>query len=335
MIKISAIILSIVLSLFLILSCGGGGSSSNNSSDNSDVTEIDAEKFTPPTGSCTSTDPDSPCPRRLLLATSTDGKVFERLNIVLSDQANTPNILQLSSGRILIYYTGSNLDLSIPGSQRDGIAAAVSDDDGENWDYYKIKFTGFDDGPPIVDPDIILMEDGTFRMYVTRGITVGGSTKVGVLWADSDDGFNFTYGGIAAVRDDNIVDSLTYKIGSTYHMYVLNPISSGSFSYFTSTDGESFTYVSEAEHKIDSETYILSNWFKESSGEYRVFAFSFINEDIRSFTTTDGATLSAGSDVHLSFSDDNSALEKTWIKDAAVLKLKSGSYLMAYVAEIP
>lgn len=332
--KISAIISCIVL--FLILNCGGGGSSSSsNSTDNADDATIDAEKFTPPSGSCSSVDPDSPCPRRLLLATSTDGKEFQRLGIVLSDQANTPNIIQLSSGRILIYYTGSNLDLSIPGSQRDGIAAAVSDDQGETWNYYKIKFTGFGDGPPIVDPDIILLEDGTFRMYVTRGINDGGTTKVGVLWAESDDGFNFTYGGIAAVRDESIVDSLTCKIGSTYHMYVLNPVSNGSFSYFTSTDGKTFTYISEAEHKNGTEPYILSNWLPEANGEYRIFGFSFINEDIRSFTTTNGSTLSAESDIHLSFSDETTNLEKTWIKDAAVLKLKSGSYLMAYVAEIP
>lgn len=333
-------IFSVFLFLFIVLNCGGGGSSSNNNTDNSNNdggndTTINAEKFTPPSGSCSSGDPESPCPRRILLANSTDGKTYQRKGVLLTDQANTPNMIQLASGRIIVYYTGSYLDVSNPSNPRDAIAAAVSDDEGVTWEYYKLSFTGFGEGPPIVDPDIIALEDGTFRMYVTRGIGSGNNAKVVVLWADSDDGFNFIYGGIAAERESSIVDSLTYKIGSAYHMYILNPTSNGSFSYFTSTNGKTFTYISETEHKIGSETYILSNWLPEDNGTYRIFGFTFPNANIASFTTTDGATLTPGSDIHLTFSEDSTGLEKTWIKDAAVIKLKNNSYLMAYVAEIP
>jgi hypothetical protein len=38
---------------------------------------------------------------------------------------------------------------------------------------------------------------------------------------------------------------------------------------------------------------------------------------------------------HLKFSEDTTKLEKTWIKDASVIKLSNGTYLMAYVSEIP
>jgi hypothetical protein len=296
MFKISPIFL--ILTLAFILSCGGGSSSSSSSSsgstsNTSTFATITTEKFTPSTGSCTTTDPDSPCPRRILLATSTDGLTYTRRGVVLSDQANTPNMIQLSNGRIIIYYTGSYLDVSTPSAPRDAIAAAVSDDQGVTWAYYKTEFTGFGTGAPIVDPDIILLADGTFRMYVTRGIGTGASAKVGVLWADSQDGFKFTYGGIAATIDGNIVDSLTYKIGSTYHMQVLNPVGSGSFAYFTSSDGKSFTFVSNTLHMIGTDPYILSNWLPEANGVYRIFAFGFPSAEIRSFVTSDGITLTA------------------------------------------
>ena len=349
MVKVSPILF--VFILVFILSCGGGGGSTSSSSTTSStgstssttsgtgnsttLVSITAEKFTPPTGTCVTTDPDSPCPRRILLATSTDGQTYTRSGVVLSDQANTPNMIQLASGRIIVYYTGSYLDVTSTSTPRDAIAAAVSDDQGVTWSYYKTVFTGFGTGAPIVDPDIILLEDGTFRMYVTRGIGTGSSAKVGVLWADSPDGFNFTYGGIAATIDGNIVDSLTYKIGSTYHMQVLNPVGSGVFSYFTSSDGKTFTFVSDTLHLIGTEPYILSNWLPEASGVYRIFAFGFPNADIRSFETTDGKTLTAGTKVHLKFSEDTTKLEKTWVKDAAVIKLPSATYLMAYVSETP
>ncbi|PCJ63466.1 MAG: hypothetical protein COA79_01250 [Planctomycetota bacterium] len=332
----------ITIALLALISCGSSSSSkstttdvSSNNESSETTTSISTEKFTPPTGACSTANLDSPCPRRILLATSTDGINFTRSGTVLSDQANTPNMIVLPNGRIIIYYTGSNLDTSNAASPIDAIAAAVSDDNGSTWTYYKTEMTGFGDGAPIVDPDIVYLEDGTFRMFVTRGIDENGSSKIGILYADSTDGFKFEYGGISATTDNNIVDSLTYKIGSTYHMHILNPEGSGGFAYFTSSDGKSFNFVNETQHNIGAETYILSNWLPLDAGGYRIYGFNLVNNDIRSFTTTDGATLSAGSDVHLAFADDTTGLEKTWVKDAAVAKLANGTYLMAYVAEIP
>ena len=279
---------------------------------------------------------DGPGPRRLLLATSTDGLNFTRTGTVLSDQANTPNMVVDTDGRILIYYTGYDLDPSVSGTaNRDAIAVAVSEDQGDTWKYYCTGMSGFAASrPPIGDPDVVQLDDGSYRMYVTNG---GSNNTINIYSATSADGLSFAYEGMALnTGTTHYKDSLTAKVGSQWLMYLLRS-DTGQMMRATSSDGITFTMGSDADYNISvnghSEQFILSNWFRTASG-LRIFAFAGATSDIRSFTTTDGTTLTPDATVSLGLPLD-SATEQSWVKDAAVQQLTDGTYLMAYVSEIP
>jgi|GEM_PF-2121567 len=281
---------------------------------------------------------DGPGVRRILLATSSDGVNFTRSSKLLSDQANTPNMVVDSDGRILIYYTAYDIDPSASssdGSNQDGIAVAVSEDQGVSWKYYCVGMSGFAASrPPIGDPDVVKLTDGSYRMFVTNGDSSG---NINIYSATSADGLSFVYEGLALnTGSHNYKDSLTVKMGSQWIMYLLRSDTTQNLRA-TSSDGITFTLGADETFSMTvgsvSELFVLSNWFKTSSS-VRVFAFSGATKDIRSYTTTNGSTFTADTTVSLGLPLD-STLEKSWVKDAAVQQLADGTYLMAYVSEIP
>lgn len=306
-----------------------GGSSSE---DGSTRAAIDAEEYVPPIGpgDYLPQENDGPGPRRILLATSNDGRTFTCSGVVLSDQTNTPNIVVLPSGRVIVYYTGFHLD----GGTRDGIGAASSDDGGESFRYYKVDMRGWPQNhAPIGDPEVVVLSDGTFRMYVTNGNERG---RIEILSATSSDGFHFDYEGVALEpRSADYKDSLTAKVGNQYVMFVLKSSASPQMKRATSPDGRVFTDQGDASYLIGGEAFVLSNWVRDEGGQYRVLAFRPPHVgQIRAFATSDGATLTAAPEVMLSFESGNSQ-EKSFAKDAAIGRLGNGTWLMAYVSEIP
>ena len=69
-----------------------------------------------------------------------------------------------TEGRIFLYYTSWEV-----GPLKNATAVAISTDNGNSWTYKHVEFQGFGPGAP-VDSDIVLLPDGTFRMYVTTGV---------------------------------------------------------------------------------------------------------------------------------------------------------------------
>ncbi len=312
----------------------GDTSDSVGDTSETDLGAIDAEVLTPPVGPAdySEEESDGPGPRRILLARSVDGVHYVRDNVVLTDQGNTPNMLVLPSGRILIYYTGYHLV-----DDKDNIAVAVSDDNGSTWSYYYAAMNGFGaNHPPIGDPDIVQLPDGSFRMYITNGSS---DQTIDIISNVSADGFNFEWEGIALDNEgQNRKDSLTQRIGDDYFMYVLQS-NDGWMALATSDNGTSFSYDNVASRDMNTggggpDQYILSNWMPNPDGGQRIFAFNMENQDIRSFTTVDGATLTPDLEVSLG-PPLNLELERSWVKDAAAQQLADGTWLMAYVAEIP
>ncbi len=307
---------------------GTDASTAIDASTTADAAVSNRVPWTPPTGIKADANPDSPGPRRILLATSTDGLTFTRKSKVLSDQANTPNMIVTASGEVRIYYTSSSVDGS-----KDGIIVATSTDNGSTWSYYKPTMNGFAaNHPPIGDPDVVETAPGKYVMYITNGIT---ATKAGIhRTVSSDDGFTFDYDRIAFTPTVaySQVDSLTRKIGSTYTMLIIDP-PTGKMNRLTSADGLTFTEQGLVTFSHSGKVDIISNWFDLGGGNLRVYSFSLDTNSINSFSTTDGITYTAEAGDRLKFATD--PLEKTWVKDAAVAKLKDGTYLMAYVSETP
>jgi len=286
-------------------------------------------EYDPPTGSAGSAaDKQGPGVRRVLLAKSADSVTFTRLDQRLLDQANTPNMLALPSGRLMVYFTAYQL-----AGAHDGVGVAVSDDNAASWRFYKVQFAGLAVPPSIVDPDVVYDAAAKiFRLYVTQGL---GANAIAIKSLTSTDGFNFTFEGLAFnPGSTSYLDSLTHKVGSGFVQFLLHHADM-TMGRGTSTDGTTFTLADTKAYTIGGEAYVLSNWLDLGNGTHRVYAFRGLNAAsvIKSFTTTDGVTLTPETTTCLALG--NSALEKSFVKDAAVARMANGTYLMAYVSEIP
>ncbi len=315
---------------FLLLFCGCNGSASiqglANDAGSTDAASAEASvatqpsDFVPPTGKQANPLPESPGIYRLLLAHSTDGLTFTRDERVLTDQANTASAVASSDGSVWIYYTGSGID-----ANRDAIAVAVSANEGATFSYRKVVFSPSPLGAPLGDPDVSLLADGTFRMFVTG--PNGSLPTISVY--DSTDGIHFTKRGDSFSRTSGAMDSCTANFGELWQMWTLSPTDSEMLRA-SSSDGVTFSFAEKRALNFDNVLYFLSGSLQTPSGRRY---YGFAPTTIRSFTSTDGIVLTADPGVCLSLG--GSALELNTIKDPAVVRLASGRHLMAYTSYIP
>lgn len=279
--------------------------------------------FEPPQGIQPNAPPESPGLFRLIKATSPDGLTFTSTGEIVLDQANVPDMIMDATGRIYLYFAGGQM-----GDKNNVIAVALSDDLGQTWVFKHLQFSG-PPSPPVGDPDVVLLPDGTIRLYATTQV----GDNIGIIYTDSPDGIHFGQRATAfAIPGANVLDSTTFLMGDVWHMFVLDGFTPDQW-HATSTDGLTFTPVTKHSFKVDNQPYIVSNPVFIENG-VRLYGFSGLGHPMRSFTSTDGETWTLEPDERLTF-DPNSAIESVEIKDPAVLQLAGGSYLMIYVTKIP
>ena len=119
---------------------------------------------------------DGPWNHRLLLATSTDGIHWNKTYKFLADQASVPDVIVDGEGNLRVYYVDYF---------NGGITVAISPD-GENWVYRRVKGLT----PEWVDPDVVVLPDGRYRLYASYMPLSGSQDKI--VSAISEDGISFT-----------------------------------------------------------------------------------------------------------------------------------------------
>lgn len=315
--------LFVVLALSSGLLVGAGCLNNVVSNINYSVVNTDSD-FTPPTGRATNPPPASAGERRLLLAHSADGISFTASGEVLTDQGNVPDLIIEADGTIRVYYIGQ----SIEAGKEENTVVAISQDNAATWTFHKLTYQNWPQPRDPSDPDVVLLDDGTYRMYYTSSIS---STKFGIVYATSPDGITFTYQGQSFESPfGNAVDSTTFYYNGLWHMYVLQEEQDGQL-HATSTDGLTFTLAAQPRVQLSSNAYVISNPLIEN-GVLRMFGFSVSDKNIRSFTSTDGDSWTSG-DIALN-GDATVTLGSNYIQDLSVGKLMEGSYFMVYVSEI-
>ncbi len=120
---------------------------------------------------------DGPWNHRLLLAASTDGVHWNKTYQILADQASVPDVIVDHEGNLRVYYVDY---------LNGGITVAVSADGGKTWTYGRVKGLT----PEWVDPDVVLLPDGRYRLYASYMPLEGPQDKI--VSAISEDGINFT-----------------------------------------------------------------------------------------------------------------------------------------------
>lgn len=285
----------------------------------------DATTYVPPTGADESSGVETPGRRRLMTATSADGVTFARTGEIVTDQANVPDMVMDADGTLYLYFSGWEV-----GDRQNALGVAVSEDQGTTWTFHQVTIAGGPDMTHSGDPDVVLLEDGTFRLYSTFALPK--TTTQAIFFSDSEDGIAFDYGGIAFQSSPAALDSNTYLVGDTWHMYTLVGETIDSY-HATSDDGIAFERQSRDAFEIRGQKMVMSNVLPFEGG-YRMYGFAPRAADIRSFWSTDGETWAAEDGVRLSL-DASGGLESEYVKDPAVIRLEDGTYLMVYVTQIP
>lgn len=267
---------------------------------------------------------EGPWDKRILLATSEDGLSFTRTEMIVADQANVPNMVVDDQGWIYLYYSGHTV-----GEKENTSGVAISTDNGKTWIHKYLNIWDGSEWLNATDPDVELLEDGTFRIFFISNSFPG---KPKIYYAEGTDGIDFDFGGVAFEKEGLSIDSSTFRIGEEWHQFSLVGDTLDHF-HAVSEDGKTFIFQKKEGFREDGRVYVMANEIQTDSG-VRFYAFSFNFPDFASFTSTDGSTWTMEEGARLSF-DGDSEQESKYIKDPAVAQLADGTYLMAYVTVIP
>lgn len=282
-----------------------------------------SDSYLPPTGSDESSGVETPGRRRLMTATSADGLAFTKTNEIVTDQANVPDFVMTADGTLYLYFSGWTV-----GTKNNAMGVAISKDQGDTWSFHNVEFSGASDMSHSGDPDVALLDDGTFRMYSTSGIPRTMTTAI--YYSEGTDGIHFATKGIAFQADPQALDSNTYLIDDTWHMMTLSGQTMQTYEA-TSADGRTFAKLSRKQYAIEGKEMVMSNVIQIDGG-YRMYGFT--RTDIRSYFSKDGTTWTADPGIRLAL-DASSGLESEYVKDPSVIRLTDGTYLMVYVTQIP
>jgi hypothetical protein len=262
-----------------------------------------------------------------MLAVSTNGLDFARLNFVLSDQAGVPNVTLDAAKRARVYY--------VDWGNGNVIACATQREPGSltNWIYRRVSIDGLPrrPGPPPVDPTTVMINENRYRLYFMFA-----NPLPSFYSAISTNGYDFTMepGVRFTAMPEPCFDPLVVR---TEHEWLLWGGGDGKFSA-RSTNGLDFT--STGEFRIESAHFMpWSAVALPKGGGYRLFG-NFIGAGewsggVSSVFSPDGRRWNREPGVRLSLGKGNYRLESRVAPDNGCALLSNGTWLMAYVATIP
>ncbi len=292
--------------------------------------------FTPCTGA-PSGQATTPGAGRALLAYSPNGFDFHRpadpLDGLLVDRAGVTDGVVLPNGRILIYFVDGcrPYDGTQPG--RSAVSVAVSDGHGVpgSWIFKNVQFIGVPPeerfGYSIVDPNVVLLPDGSLRIFATmfRPGENGTALNGAYSFHSGDGGFTYSFEGL---RYDDILDPENYRFTDTNWQI----FTGGPKGLAMSTDGGN-TFLTLGAFPL-SKGAVHEIAVTDKPGEYRAYLTG--PEGIQSFLSTSAPWTTWTEEPGFRLQVDSSTgLESCELAFPTVLRLGPSNYLMVYLASIP
>jgi hypothetical protein len=235
------------------------------------------------------------------LATSADGMTWVSDDThMLRDHTSVPDIL---------YWNGGLWVYAVDGAQH-GLIALRQNADG-TWSENRVIFDTFD-GAYAVDPDVVILPDGSLRLYFFDfHANAGGNTGQihNILSAVSTDGINFTVEAGVRFSEFYAADPDIVQQGGAWWMYI--PMKD-QLAALRSDDGLTFTPAGTVTESGMSSTVMLPD------GSLRQYYCG--PGGTRYHDSADGLTWGASSDVILA----NTC-------GAAVTQQPDGSWIMAHI----
>jgi hypothetical protein len=251
---------------------------------------------------------------------------------ILVHRAGVPDAVVLPTGRILVYFIDGWRPHSGTQQESSAVAVAVSDKQGApgSWVFKNVRFinvpTNQELDPPIVDPNVVLMPDGSLRLFATMFHTVAGKTTAGAYsFSSTDGGFTYSWEGL---RWDDIADPENYRFSDTSWQIMTG----GPRGLALSTDGGNtfenlggFPEPRGAVHEIAA---------TDRPGEYRAYLSS--PDGIKSYISTSApwTTWTEEPGYRLQM-DSTTGLESCEVAVPTALKLGPGNCLMVYLSVYP
>ena len=168
---------------------------------------------------------------RILLAKSSDGLNFTKLNKVISDRASVPDLMIDKEGNLRIYFIQVSCKEQ---NLKNNPVVAISSDSGKNWQYQRLTIEAPKENsncqepggnPPPVDPDVVLLSDGTYSLYATCPSRSSSSDKPNsdvpmTFVYTSTDGLNFSNPQATYIPEGKrALDPVVLKTSSLWHLY--------------------------------------------------------------------------------------------------------------------
>lgn len=262
--------------------------------------------------------PGSPStgPPMLLRAHTEDpeGKNWVRDNLVIVDRASVPDLL-FDGENIRLYY-----------ARWDGGLGLMMSRDGENWDELEVKIEGLPKGHGAVDPDVVRLPDGRYRLYYYEPSSVFGDPALlsgphTIASAISSDGVTFTREDGDRYTAEGITDPDVLVMNGTWRMF-LTRVEGSVISVVSYDNGVHFSF--ERELPING----VATCTVQVLGGYRMYYHRGDPPQIYSAFSPDGENW-VEEGVVLQPGDPGS-LDGKGVETPAVLNLQTGGYLMVY-----
>ena len=278
-----------------------------------------------------------PWATRIMLASSTDGLTFTRTVEIVADQGGVPNMIVDHDGRVRAYYVAWQQSGNVGGGDGNFTAVAIRTAPGE-WVYHRVRIEG---APPLphspVDPSVVLLPDGQYRLFYMAqqtGLQQTGPFDLRIFSATSTDGVDFVLddGERFGTADGMVFDPTVLETDSGWRMW-MGP--DGSYTA-SSADGLEFTPT----EPFIIEGYSFQAWSGVAipGGGYRLYG-SLLGPAgsgaISSVFSDTGETWRLETGSRLSATGSDPALEAGFGPDNGVAVLPDGSYLLAYLTDIP
>ena len=257
-------------------------------------------------------------PHRILSATSSDenGLIWTKDYRIIVDRGSVPDAV-FDGENIRVYFCGGPT----------GIGVVISRD-GISWELKDVHISGLAEGEGPVDPDVICLPDGSYRMYyygppVTEGdpALFPGAHKI--CLASSGDGINFRKER-EVYEQEEVTDPDVIQMSGVWRMF----LSKGGRTISTVSDDDGLSFTFERELPIDGSvtcTVIVP-------GGYRIYYHRpEMPPRIYSAFSTNGVDWTEDAGIRLEAGAPGS-LDEGGAEAPAVVRMPDGSYRMCYVS---
>lgn len=212
-------------------------------------------------------------------AISTDGLIWEKESGIRLESEGAPDygaisvpeIIELPDGRYRMYYVGDMFNKG-PEENQNTVRCAISSDNGWTWERETIS------GIPAqrMDPDVIVLSDGTYRMFYTVA-PPGREEEGGIYSAISSDGLTWTKEEGARLAGGIYDPDVVELPDGTYRMYYCEPpniLSAKSPELgpgpgpgeappgFEFVEGDSESWILKSEETEIGEGVLSPSWFR-------------------------------------------------------------------------